>query len=142
MARTLQTVWCDDIRMEIGNKMSLMGIYSNEMLVPAFPFIIEKLCLSCKAITDIKKPFKLGRIVVSKNNDLLAEVDMAESLPLQEGVIEKPKDGAKFITAQSLIVLRQIVVDKPTTFRVKLVTETGETKGQSLRVDLGQQKPI
>jgi hypothetical protein len=38
------TLFCDDIRMEIGNKASLMGIYSGGMNIAAeFPFSLPKL---------------------------------------------------------------------------------------------------
>lgn len=44
---------CDDIRQEIGNKMSYMGIYKSKIIIPQEPFTFPKLCF---AITykDIK----------------------------------------------------------------------------------------
>ena len=139
MARTLQTIWCDDIRAEAGNKFSFMGVYGGEMLVPTFPFTIEKLCLSCKSSTNIKKPFKQLKLVVSKDKTIMAEVDITETLHLQDVSVEHIKNGAQFISAQTLIVLRQVVIDKPATFRVKLISEAGEVKGHGLRVELAQQ---
>jgi hypothetical protein len=35
---------CDDIREEVGNKMSMMGIYQKDIYVPRFPFTFPKLC--------------------------------------------------------------------------------------------------
>jgi hypothetical protein len=139
MARTLQTIWCDDVRVEAGNKFSLMGVYGGEMLVPAFPFTIEKLCLSCKTSTDIKKPFKQLKLVVSKDKTIMAQVEMSEMANQQEAPVEHIKNGARYISVLSLIILRQIVIDKPVTFRVKLISETGEVKGHGLRVELAQQ---
>ena len=139
MARTLQTIWCDDVRIEAGNKFSLMGVYAGEMLVPAFPFTIEKLCLSCKSITDIKKPFKQLKLIVSKDKTIVAELEIPEIAHQQDAPLEHLKKGARFITAQTLIVLRQIVIEKPATFRVKLISETGEVKGHGLIVELAQQ---
>jgi len=139
MARELHTVWCDDVRMEAGNKMSLMGVYSSEMLVPSFPFVIDKLCLSCKSSTDIKKPFQRLKIVVTKDKDLVAEVDLTESLSQGSAKIantRNAKDVAKFLGLQSLIVLRNIVINKPTIFRAKLISETGEIRGHGLIVRL------
>ena len=36
------------------------------MLVPTFPFVLQKLCFSCKVRTDIKKPFK--QLKIGKTN--------------------------------------------------------------------------
>ncbi|ADI30489.1 hypothetical protein [Methylotenera versatilis] len=142
MARTLQTIWCDDVRVEAGNKISLMGVYGGEMLVPAFPFTIEKLCLSCKSSTDIKKPFKQLKLVVSKDKTIMAEVEMSEMESQQVAPVEHIKNGANIMSVQSLIILRQIVIDSPAIFRVKLISETGEVKGHGLRVGLAQQPSI
>ena len=142
MARTFHTIWCDDVRMELGNKMSLMGVYSSELLVPTFPFVLQKLCLSCKVRTDIKKPFKQLKIVVSKNDEVMAELDMTETLSEQDNVLIQKKDGAKYIDAQTFIILGQLVIDKPAIFKVKAITETGEIKGHGLRVELAPQNIV
>jgi hypothetical protein len=36
---------CDDIRHEVGNKPSYMGVYTGDILVEVFPFTLQKLCL-------------------------------------------------------------------------------------------------
>ena len=139
MARTLQTIWCDDVRMEVGNKMSLMGIYSTELLVPTFPFVLQKLCLRTISSADIKKPFKQLKIVVSKNDEVVAEIDMTESLSHQDNAPSHIKDGAKFIVVQSFFVLGQMTIDEPVTFKAKAISDTGVIKGHGLRVELAQQ---
>ena len=95
------------------------------MLVPTFPFVLQKLCLSCKVRTDIKKPFKQLKIVVSKNDEVIAELDMTEELLKQDNVLIQKKDGAKYIDAQTFIILGQLVIDKPALFKVIAITETG-----------------
>jgi len=35
---------CDDIREEIGNKISFMGVYTKDIFVPKFPFTFPRLC--------------------------------------------------------------------------------------------------
>ena len=37
---------CDDIRQEIGNKISLIGIYTKDIFVTKFPFMFPKLCFA------------------------------------------------------------------------------------------------
>jgi hypothetical protein len=40
------TIFCDDIRVEIGGKLTYVGVYTGPMLVPTFPFTLQKLALS------------------------------------------------------------------------------------------------
>lgn len=37
---------CDDIRQEVGNKISLIGIYSKDIFVTKIPFTFPKLCFA------------------------------------------------------------------------------------------------
>lgn len=37
---------CDDIRQEIGNKMSFIGVYQEDIVVSILPFTFPKLCFS------------------------------------------------------------------------------------------------
>lgn len=36
--------FCDDVRQEVGNKLSFMGIYGANLVVPDFPTTLVKLC--------------------------------------------------------------------------------------------------
>jgi hypothetical protein len=46
---------CDDIREEIGGKVTLVGVYSTKIIVPKVPGHFPKLCL--RICFDAKKPF-------------------------------------------------------------------------------------
>ena len=57
LANKIQTILCDDVRNETGNKFSLMGIYGRDMYFKKFPAIVPKLCL-CIMIEGPKIDFK------------------------------------------------------------------------------------
>ena len=40
----LETVYCDDVRSEVGHKLSYMGVYGSNFLVGNFPVAIPKIC--------------------------------------------------------------------------------------------------
>jgi hypothetical protein len=40
------SIICDDIRFEQNNKISLIGVYSDLILVPKLPFTFAKICLA------------------------------------------------------------------------------------------------
>ena len=39
------SVFCDDIRPELGNKHSFMGVYNGSIILPQFPFTLPKFCI-------------------------------------------------------------------------------------------------
>jgi hypothetical protein len=45
---------CDDIRQEIGNKLTFVGVYQDQIIVPAFPYTFPKLCFFIQ-YADIKE---------------------------------------------------------------------------------------
>lgn len=40
------SIICDDIREEVGNKLSLIGIYGKDIYVPRLPFTFSQLCVA------------------------------------------------------------------------------------------------
>jgi len=43
------TIFCDDIRYELGGKISLVGCYGADIIIPGeFPFTLQKLCFSIR----------------------------------------------------------------------------------------------
>lgn len=56
------TIFCDDIRQEINNKISYMGIYQDEIIVPSIPFVMKNFCMIIKYVQSRnieKKPLKV-----------------------------------------------------------------------------------
>jgi hypothetical protein len=45
---------CDDIREEVGNKLTLVGLYQDNIFVPKLPFVFPKLCVLAQ-VTGISK---------------------------------------------------------------------------------------
>jgi hypothetical protein len=61
----LQVLYCDDIREELGNKYSLMGVYASDLLVPELPAVISRLCVAVRLAIPIKSKL---------SNDITLEV--------------------------------------------------------------------
>ena len=47
ITRHLEVIFCDDIREEVGNKISYMGVYSADLTVPVLPIVLNKLLYCC-----------------------------------------------------------------------------------------------
>ena len=54
-ARVATCLFCDDIRQEVGNKISLMGVYGGDLILalPAQPVLIPRLGAFVSLITDL-----------------------------------------------------------------------------------------
>lgn len=58
MTRYAHAIYCDDIRQEVGGKITLVGIYSGQCLVREIPCTLPKLCLSLNVSASRAKPVR------------------------------------------------------------------------------------
>lgn len=56
MTKYVHVTYCDDIRQEVGGKITLVGIYSGQCLVPAIPYVLAKLCVVINIAATRKEP--------------------------------------------------------------------------------------
>lgn len=60
------TIFCDDIRQEVGNKPSFMGVYTGEMHIPGpAPGALSKLCAVVWVVMPISDPARHVTIIIS-----------------------------------------------------------------------------
>lgn len=120
--------FCDDVRQEIGNKISLMGLYSSDMIFESFPVVLPKFCIRVKAVTLIDRPFEKLIFRALLNDELLFEMDSSAE-QLQEFKSVPHKDGATKSMAIAIMVLSSFVISSAGRLRVVVETEEGEIKG-------------
>lgn len=150
--RHVETIFCDDIRQEIGGKLSLMGIYSGALFVPAFPATLPKLCLLVKVLTPVDDPLRTLKLRVLRDDEVLQEIslneeqlaaasDSSEDLTEEQQREErKQKKDEHVQVTQLLLAFSPLQLDGPCLLKVRVQTdgaEEGELRGLSLRV--GQQ---
>jgi len=133
--RQLEVIYCDDIRQEVGNKFSYMGVYSSELIVPSTPVLLPKLCIAVKVSTDIGDPFEAleARVVKVKGDD--------ETELLSTGALQLPTDLSglddgvnRRFAVQLTFMLAPFQIDEETILRVKAITEREELRGMGLRI--------
>jgi len=61
IADTIYSFVCDDVREEVGNKLTFVGVYQKEIILPKFPTLLPKLAIVI-FIDDLKKPLPAGYI--------------------------------------------------------------------------------
>ena len=132
-SRHVEVTYCDDIRQETGNKVSLMGVYSTDLNVTA-PVMLARLCIAVKVVTDISDPFTSVSIRVLQGED---HVEIASAGPI--AIPEKPSvDLVKnhYMALHFAIVLSPFQIEKDTILRVRALTEREELKGPALRIHI------
>lgn len=139
MNRHVQTIFCDDIRHEVGGKLSYIGVYSGHLFVPSFPVTLPKLCLALSVLTPASQPFQKLELRIFKDDEQIAEGILDEA-QLSE-IIETTAEGNGNLAAEervqvlnSLFMFSPFQIDGPCRLRVRALTESEELKGLALSV--------
>ncbi len=136
--RVLTAIFCDDIRHEVGNKMSFMGCYQGELFVPSAPIALTKFCVYVTLITPIGRPVRSLVFKVLQDDDKeLARIELPdEALRNSNVVVEGLATRAGLNAA---MVFSPFVIEKSTILRVLAITEEGEVVGPRLLVKVQPQ---
>lgn len=141
MERYLHSIYCDDVRMEIGNKQSLIGVYGNDLIVPEFPYILPKLHIVVNLVTPTNNPFKNLTIKVTKDGEALINVPVStDQLEKQQSNLienEDKENGFWGISINLTLMISPFSIQKECTLRVLAETESEELKGRGLKIKMG-----
>lgn len=142
--RHVETLFCDDIRHEVGGKLSFIGVYSGGMFVQSFPVTLPKLCLMVKTVTPADEPLRSLKLRVLKDEETLQEIALdEEQLTAASDAAEEMTDKERkerIHMAQFMLVFSPIQFDGPCKLRVRVYTEDGELHGIALKVDQAPQQ--
>lgn len=127
--------FCDDIRLEVGNKYSLMGCYTGELIMQPIPSLLPKLCAAITAVTPIEKPFQSLIFRAFLNDDLIVETEIQlENLQKNHELLTKdPKDFTKLLVRVQMAFV-PLVVQQESVLRIEAETEEGIIKGSKLLI--------
>lgn len=76
VAKKINTVLCDDVRNEVGNKLSLIGVYTKDIVFNEIPAIYSKLCFV---------------IIIKELKELFTDVKLILKSPESDDVVMKMK---------------------------------------------------
>ena len=138
IARHIETLFCDDIRHELGGKLSYIGVYSSGLFVQNFPVTLPKLCLSVRVLTSANAPLQALTLRVLKGEETLQELildqtELTAASDIGNGM-EEGQGGERLLMAQFMLVFSPIHFDEPCVLRVRVQTEVEELCGMALKV--------
>jgi hypothetical protein len=124
--RFISTQFCDDIRQEVGNKLSFMGCYNGLIQLQRVPATLPKLCALVKVYTPLERPFTQLTVRVSRGEEVLAELKFApENLTAET----QPPAGSQWQMVIGGLVMAPFHVEASCTLRVEAETEEGILHG-------------
>jgi hypothetical protein len=134
-SRILTAEYCDDVRQEVGNKISLMGCYGSDMVVPTVPIHLPKLCVAVMARTPFDRPFKAGILRVYRDDQVIVEMPID---PEHEGLPPiRDRPDPRWHVLRAVIALSPFPVEKACVLKVMLDTEGEEIVGPRLFIQVG-----
>ena len=138
--RFVHAIFCDDMRQEMGNKVSFMGCYQGELFVPFAPVLLPKLCVFVTVSTPVARPFTALTIRVDQGGNTIANIetpsaDWARTLP------PSAEDVTRLLVNIG-VMLSPFSITEPGEIRVVVTTEEGEILGPRLRIKVTPQTEV
>lgn len=124
--------FCDDARQEIGNKLSLMGCYTGEMVFQKLPAVLPKLCAYVTAITPKDKPFEMLNFRATLNGEQLAEMVIPPEQLLIDSRTPSANPEANRLMVNVVMAFTPLVVSKTCAMKIEVDTENGTFQVGSL----------
>jgi hypothetical protein len=145
MTRYLHVVFCDDVRQEVGNKMSLIGVYGADLFVNELPIVLPKLAIFITVATEESNPFASLSLAIYRGDERISEIvigdqdlantrQQAHDLPDAENATTL--GPPRLITHNAVVAIAPFPIEKPQILRIIATTESGEILGPALRIGL------
>lgn len=130
----LFVTYSDDVRLEVGGKQSLMGIYHGELVLQQFPVILPKLCAS--VVINVPPRTKVDSLSVrcELNGNILGESSIVpQEIPKFQKALEEVED-VKWLATNFTFMFTPLQLDGPGKISV-IATVNGESiKGNALLI--------
>jgi len=132
VSRYVHAVFCDDVRMEIGNKLTFVGVYQGviEIQTDTLPASLPKLCVAVSAHTPADDLFERLNLRVMRDDTLLVQAEA----PREQLVTPLTDKSAKYCTMGIVFTLSPFIVDQDCSLRVYADTERGEMVSIGVKV--------
>lgn len=144
--KIVTAIYCDDIRNELGAKLSFIGVYSADMLLPSFPITLPKFCVFVSVRLPVSEyPKEHIAISLFQGNNEISTMEMdkeglAQSKPLphdSEPALEGESSPEERSIVLSIgITISPISFEAPTLLKVRAKIDGEEIKGNSLKIKL------
>jgi hypothetical protein len=129
------TTFCDDVRQEAGGKLSYMGIYGANLLVPAYPAHLLKLCAVMTVRMMAGRPPKSVIFKLLREDDVIYE-HAFDAKSLKKLITAQPKKGVehRHITLGAVAQIVNVAVSGPCLIKARAIVDGEELRGGTLEL--------
>ena len=127
-------LFCDDIRLEIGGKLTLVGVYNADMYLSELPAFIPKLSIWLQVSTPVEQPFKTLTIRVARGDELMLE--FSPTLVFAQARRTADQDQVSRASSHANIGLPPLTIPSPCTLRVVAIVDDVEFAAGKLHIGL------
>ncbi|HEY4369127.1 MAG TPA: hypothetical protein VGN07_17970 [Steroidobacteraceae bacterium] len=126
------TIFCDDLRQEVGNKVSYMGVYQGILYVEAFPVFLPKLCaaVTLRVLMDRRPKRLLFRMLME--DTVIAERAFDTQLMAQDQTAVDTNHDAIYATA--LFQFTPFAAEAPARLKSRVYFDDQELKAGALNI--------
>ncbi len=132
--RILQTIFCDDIRHETSGKLTLVGVYSDSLVVSTLPVTLPRLCLVARLLSPMNEAPSAVKLRIFRGEELLQEVVANEIAQ----PTHRPTDNTQVQIVQFLVESPTFEVATPCVLRIHTEMDGGEIYGAPLNIQVMQ----
>lgn len=134
----LHVTYCDDIRIEVGDKLSVMGIYNSDMLFSQLPTVLPKFCVLANLRLPLDHPTPEWielRLMDDKRENVIAT---SGRLPAPDSISSDLKDDlgvpyrCRLINA--MLMIAPFSVHEEHAINTCIETSAGTFYGQPIRL--------
>jgi hypothetical protein len=130
--RYVHTVWCDDIRQEIGNKPSFMGVFAGGILLPAVPAALSRLGVYTWVVSPVDKPIESLQLQVVRDDGLVLAEIKPEAPP--HSAIPRVEGATRQVVVVGVNMGPVEIPEACKWFVVKVKADGDELEGPKLRI--------
>ena len=132
---SMWAMFCDDVRQEVGNKLSFIGIYGPNLVVPALPTTLLKLCCVMVVRAPAEAPPKSVTLRILQDDEELhrMEIDVATVQRAQAATADLAT-GDKSLQFHVIAQFANLAISERCRIRARALVDGEELKGGSLVV--------
>lgn len=141
--RFVSTIYCDDVRHEVGPKQSWIGIYGTGLAIENFPATIPKLAIVVTINTPRSDPIKVLKLDVLAGENLIANAALEGATlekAMKDALSQTEDNPDAWMAIRAIVEMTNVTFAAPVILRTRVTTETGTISGATLQVHQKKKK--
>ncbi|HJE71432.1 DUF6941 family protein [Pseudomonas oryzihabitans] len=135
MGRYAHVLYCDDIRNEVGNKLTLVGVYQGALVSAQIPALLPKLCVVLTLHTPKERMFEQVSVIGTYEDQEAFRMELGEE-DLTSITAEMPPPGpeTKSYEMTLMAMLAPFQIETAGKLKIEIIADGEELRCSSLQI--------